>query len=151
MSCLPYSGYNRRLNFSFPTEELGVDCKYQLIVLPRSLLYARDLAFVCELAEADTAYSEFTEISMGTTADLASVVFSGREFLCLLLLKNHRFLCHIIPLSYLSNGAPRSLRSSRPSSSVFAVVTNAMSIPLILSTLSYSISGKMSCSLRPRE
>ena len=50
-----------------------------------------------------------------------------------------------------AKGAPISVSSSRASSSVFAVVTNAISIPRILSTLSYSISGNISCSLRPRE
>ena len=43
-----------------------------------------------------------------------------------------------------------NLKSSRASSSVLAVVTKIMSIPLTLSTLSYSISGKIICSLIPR-
>ena len=38
----------------------------------------------------------------------------------------------------------------RASSSVFAVVTKMISIPLVLSILSYSISGKIICSLIPR-
>ena len=48
---------------------------------------------------------------------------------------------------YFANGAPIIVSSSFASSSVLAVVTNAMSIPRIFSILSYSISGKMSCSL----
>lgn len=51
---------------------------------------------------------------------------------------------------YLANGAPNMLSRSLASSSVRAVVTNAISMPRIFSTLSYSISGKINCSLRPR-
>ena len=50
---------------------------------------------------------------------------------------------------YFANGIPNNLSNSLASSSVFAVVTKTISIPLILSTLSYSISGKISCSLIP--
>ena len=46
-------------------------------------------------------------------------------------------------------GMPMSFKSSRASSSVFAVVTTTMFIPRSLSILSYSISGKMSCSFKP--
>ena len=49
-----------------------------------------------------------------------------------------------------TNGAPMSLSSSRASSSVLAVVMMAMFMPRSFSILSYSISGKMICSLRPR-
>ena len=49
------------------------------------------------------------------------------------------------------NGIPRSFNNSFPSSSVFAVVTKIISIPLNLSTLSYSISGNINCSLIPIE
>ena len=55
-------------------------------VLPACLLYSGDLALVCELTEADTADAVLAEISVGTTADLASVVLSGGILLCLLLL-----------------------------------------------------------------
>ncbi len=44
--------------------------------LPRSLAYARDLALMCQLAEADTANAVVTQISVGTTADFAAVVLS---------------------------------------------------------------------------
>ena len=53
--------------------------------------------------------------------------------------------------SYFAKGAPISVSSSLASASVLAVVTKQMSIPRILSTLSYSISGNISCSFRPRE
>lgn len=55
----------------------------------------------------------------------------------------------IFSSDYFANGMLNSLRSSLASSSVFAVVTKITSIPLTLSTLSNSISGKMICSLRP--
>ena len=51
---------------------------------------------------------------------------------------------------YLANGILNNVKSSRASSSVLAVVTKMISIPLTLSTLSYSISGKINCSLIPR-
>ncbi len=47
------------------------------------------------------------------------------------------------------NGAPIRDNNSFASSSVFAVVTNTISIPLILSILSYSISGNIICSFIP--
>ena len=55
-------------------------------LLPRRLAYAGDLALVCEFSEADTADAELTEISVRAAADLAAVVFSGRELLLFLLL-----------------------------------------------------------------
>ena len=59
------------------------------------------------------------------------------------------FLAIFVPPYYFANGIPNNLNNSLASSSVFAVVTNTISIPLILSTLSYSISGKINCSLIP--
>ncbi len=53
-------------------------------------------------------------------------------------------------LNYFEKGMPNCVSSSLASSSVFAVVTTITSIPLTLSILSYSISGKMICSLIPR-
>ncbi len=44
--------------------------------LPRSLSDARDLALMCQLAEANTANAVITQISVGTTADFAAVVLS---------------------------------------------------------------------------
>jgi hypothetical protein len=120
--------------------------------LPASFLNARNLTLVSKLAEADTANAEFAEIAVRSTTNLAAIVFSGGEFLFSLLLNFHRSLCHdSYLLNYLAKGAPMRVRSSFASSSVVAVVTKAISMPLNFSTLSYSISGKMSCSLRPRE
>ena len=50
---------------------------------------------------------------------------------------------------YFANGILNCVNNSRASSSVLAVVTKITSIPLTLSILSYSISGKISCSLIP--
>ena len=47
------------------------------------------------------------------------------------------------------NGTPNSFNKAYPSSSVEAEVTNVISIPKILSTLSMSISGKIICSFIP--
>ena len=51
--------------------------------------------------------------------------------------------------SYFANGILNNVNNSRASSSVLAVVTKIISIPLTLSTLSYSTSGKINCSLIP--
>ena len=48
-------------------------------------------------------------------------------------------------------GMPNNRRSSLPSSSVLALVTILILSPIILSILSYSISGNIICSLIPRE
>ena len=50
---------------------------------------------------------------------------------------------------YFAKGMPINLKSSRASSSVFAVVTIQISKPRTFSIWSYEISGKMSCSLTP--
>ena len=57
--------------------------------LPACLLYARNFALVSEVTEANTADSELTEICVGTTTDLASVVAAGGELRLCLLLQNH--------------------------------------------------------------
>ena len=57
--------------------------------LPRSLLNSGDLALVGEFSEADTAYAVVTQIGVGTTADLAAIVLSGRELRRSLLLDFH--------------------------------------------------------------
>ncbi len=60
-----------------------------LIKLPGCFSYSGDLALVCEFSEADTANSVLTHISMGTAADLASIVLTGGELLRSLLLNLH--------------------------------------------------------------
>ena len=62
--------------------------------LPGSLLYSGDLALVSEVTEANTADTELTEIRMRASADFATVVSSGGELRCSLLLNDHRSLCH---------------------------------------------------------
>ena len=64
------------------------------LVLPRSFSYAGNFALVRKFSEADTANTVFAEVSVGTTADLASVVLTGGELLLFLLLVNHGLLCH---------------------------------------------------------
>jgi len=44
--------------------------------LPRSLADSRDLALVSQFTEADTANAVITQISVGTTTDLAAVILS---------------------------------------------------------------------------
>ena len=64
------------------------------IKLPGCLSYARNLALVSKLTEADTADSVLTEVGVGSTTDLASVVSASRELRFSLLLKYHGLLCH---------------------------------------------------------
>ena len=118
--------------------------------LPRGLAHPGDLPAVGHLTEADTAHAVVTQVGVGAAADLAAVVLPGGVLGRGLLLKNHRLLCHFLILPYRSKGAPTSSKRALASSSVFAVVHTTMSIPRILSILSYSISGKISCSLMPK-
>jgi hypothetical protein len=57
--------------------------------LPRCLSYTRDLALVSELAEADTADTVLTKVSVRSATDLASVVSTSRELRLSLLLEYH--------------------------------------------------------------
>ena len=67
---------------------------YNQKLLPRRLLNAGNLALVCEVSEADTADTVLTHVSVRTSADLATVVFSGGELLSLLLLEYHCCFSH---------------------------------------------------------
>ena len=62
---------------------------FALPCLPAGFLYARDLAFVCQLTEADSANSIFSQVCVRTTADSAAVILSGGEFLLTLLFDFH--------------------------------------------------------------
>ena len=57
--------------------------------LPRSLAYARDLALMCQLAEADTANAVVAQVCVGAAADFAAIIFSGGELRRSLLLDFH--------------------------------------------------------------
>ena len=48
-----------------------------------------NLAFISQLAEADTANAVIAKICVGTAADFAAVVLTGRELCRCLLLENH--------------------------------------------------------------
>ncbi len=115
--------------------------------LPACLSHAGNLALVAELTEADSAHSVLAEHCMRPSAAGAPCVRACGILGGSLLFHYHCFLSHASP--HFLKGIPRSLKSSLASSSVCAVVTMFMSIPLTFSTWSYTISGKMSCSLRP--
>src|SRR4029077_494754 len=70
------------------------------------------------------------------------------HFLALIVTQRQCELGHACPQCL--NGKRNAASSARASSSVFAVVVIAMFIPRSASILSYSISGKMICSLKPR-
>ncbi len=65
------SGRRPVVKLSLPSDKFGA------LFLPACLLYAGDFTLVSKLSEADSADSEFTEISVGTSTDLASVVLTG--------------------------------------------------------------------------
>ena len=62
---------------------------FSLWELPGCLSYARDLALVSKLAEADTADAVLAKVGMRSTADSASGVSTRGELGLLLLLKDH--------------------------------------------------------------
>ena len=63
--------------------------------LPGRLLDAGNLSLVGQLAEADTADAEITQVRVRAAADLAAVVSTGRELRLRLLLEDHRLLSHL--------------------------------------------------------
>src|SRR5687767_6556859 len=116
------------------------------IPLPARFHDARDLALEGELAEAQPAHLELPEVAPGPAAQLAAGIGARRELRRRLRFHDQRGLGHC----YCSlNGMPRCVRSALASSSERAVVTKMISMPRTLSILSYTISGKMSCSRRP--
>ena len=121
-------------------------------LLPGSLAHAGDFALVGQLAEADTADAVVAQVRVGAAADLAAVVACGwRTWLAACCLRIIDFLAIVFSSLMLcersadQGSAARGLlrRSWR-----WCMMT--MSMPRILSILSYSISGKISCSLMPR-
>src|SRR5690606_21901097 len=72
----------------------------------------------------------------------------GDQLFALQLAINHALLSHL-PALYLRKGKLNARSNAAPSSFERAVVVMVISIPRILSTLSYSISGKMICSRTP--
>ena len=63
-------------------------------LLERSLADTGNLALVSQLTEADTADAVVTQVSVGTAANLATVVSAGGVLSGASLLDFHRSLCH---------------------------------------------------------
>ena len=78
----------------YDLKQVVLFCSLSAVGLPAGLADAGDLALVSQLAEADTADAVVAQVSVGTAADLAAVVLTGRELGRSLLLENHRFLSH---------------------------------------------------------
>src|ERR1035437_6161520 len=98
--------------------------------------------------EAYSAHLKLPQKPPRPSANSASIPRSHFELRSFLRFLDHRFSRHLI-LRQTLKGMPISLRSSKPSSSDGAVVVMVIFMPLTLSILSYSISGKRVCSLRP--
>src|SRR4029453_7317023 len=133
--------------------------------LPTRLGDARQLAGVGELAHADPAQAELAQHGPRTPAALAAGIAPHLELRGALGLGDQRLLCHLLVIppgpagsaprpggnrQFCLNGNPRAVSSARPWSSVSALVTTVMSMPRTFSILSYSISGKTSCSVSPK-
>src|SRR6266568_8941805 len=117
---------------------------------PTRLGHSRDISPERKLPEADAAELELAQVSARTSAHLAAVLAARHELRLALRLDDHGSLGHLVLSAYLPNGMPSSRRRKRACSSFFAVVTMVMFIPLDLSTLATSISGKMTWSRTPR-
>src|SRR5262249_34528775 len=114
--------------------------------LPARLDDTRDLALQGQLPEADPARLELPQVSPGPATELAPVIGARLELRRCVLLHDQRRLGHRHDSR---NGKPTWVSNAFASSSVCAVVTIVMSMPRTLSTLSYTISGKITCSRSP--
>eukprot|EP01022_Parablepharisma_sp_SALTPOND_P023200 TRINITY_DN4827_c0_g1_i2.p1 TRINITY_DN4827_c0_g1~~TRINITY_DN4827_c0_g1_i2.p1 ORF type:complete len:927 (-),score=193.67 TRINITY_DN4827_c0_g1_i2:1921-4701(-) len=121
-------------------------------LLPARLDHAGDLAPQRHVAEADAADAELAYECPRPSADGAAVVGAHPKLGLRLGLVSQRRPGQLFspPAFQALKGMPSNFSRARPSSSVGAVVTMVMFIPLTLSILSYSISGKMMCSLMPK-
>src|SRR3954451_12170221 len=117
---------------------------------PAGLLDAGQFPGVRELPEADPAEHELAEHRVGATAALAPGVGPHLELRLALVLLDQCLLGHGYCCPSRLNGKPKASSRALPSALVRAVVTIVMSIPRVESTWSYSISGKMSCSVTPK-
>src|SRR4030065_1951266 len=103
-------------------------------LLPARFYHAGELTPERQLPETDPAELELAVIGSRPPASRASVVLPDAKLRGPLRLRDDRFFCH----SFCSrerqarNGIPRRRRRSSPSSSLRAVVTVVMFIPLIL-------------------
>src|ERR1700760_307623 len=103
-----------------------------IMASPARFRHARELAFERQLPHAQTAQAKVAIDATDTTADAAAVDSTGRKLGRTVGFRPLRCARH----DQLLNGIPRLPSSSLASSSVSAVVTNVMFMPLILSTLS---------------
>ena len=116
-------------------------------LLPTRFGDPRNLTRQSQLTKTDATHAKTSHIGSWSATSMTAIIASHLEFRRSVGFYNQRFLGHT-PLLFYSplKGIPRFLSSSKPSSSVFAVVTRVTSIPWILSILSKSISGNIICS-----
>src|SRR6266566_5352575 len=106
---------------------------------PARLDYAWNLALESEHPKANATELEVAVVATRAPADLAAVAMTRRKLGSLVELRELTGSSHGLPLldpSYALKGMPSWVRSARPSSSVLAVVTKEMLIPLMTSILS---------------
>src|SRR3954471_12735119 len=105
-------------------------------VLPARLAHARDHPEQRQLAEADAAEAETAQEGARAPAATTAVLDADLELRLPLSLLDHGLTSHYSRAPVLSlprNGMPSSLSRANARSSRPAVVTNVMSIPLIVS------------------
>src|SRR5689334_19964052 len=120
-----------------------------VIGLPTRLREAGDLPLARQVAQAEPAHAEPPEERARPPAERAAVVRADLELRRPRGLHHQRRFRHELP--YARNGMPSARSSALPSASLRALVQIVTVKPLILSTLSRLISGKITCSRRPSE
>src|SRR5690606_5308887 len=143
--CLMYCFFfsSRRRHTRFSRDWSSDVCSSDLLLLQLDL--SSPFVFIAGLGIGDDGFQR---------SALGSVFRnSARAFV---FARNHRGLGHGLPSALCSllqfqflNGKLNALSKARPWSSLVAVVVMVMSIPRSASTLSYSISGKIICSVTP--
>src|SRR5262245_50672353 len=121
-----------------------------MIGSPAGLGEAGDLPLAGQVPQAEPAHAEAAEEGSRTPAQRAAVVGPHLELGRPRRLHHETRLCHR-PAPYARNGIPSARRRALLSASVRALVQMTTVSPLILSTLSRLISGKITCSRRPSE
>src|SRR5271167_813974 len=104
-----------------------------IALLPTGFHDAGNFSLERHTPKTDAAHLKLADISAGAATNSAAVANAHFEFWFLMRLCDFCQACHLLRSSRNAQRTPRPLRSSRPSSSFFAVVVNVTFMPLILS------------------
>src|SRR5207237_9675478 len=117
-----------------------------VVELPGRLDDSGDLAAQCPVPEADAAHLELVQKGAAAPAELAARIRAHLELRLPLQALRLRHLRELGHEHAVRKGMPKYRSRARPSSSLLAVVTMVMFMPLIFSIRSYLIAAKMSTS-----